>query len=83
MDGIIQQNGTVLHMAVGLDPVGDRAHRQRHIRERSPLWQGEEHLTALEGRDLLQLDFMTLYQGGSIPGHGRSGSGTCDAWSSM
>lgn len=83
MDDIIQQNGAVLHMAVGLDPVGDRAHRQRHIRERSPLWQGEEHLTALEGRDLLQLDFMTLYQGGSIPGHGRSGSGTCDAWSSM
>lgn len=42
-----------------LHPVGDRAHEQGEIREGSPLWQGEEHLTDLEGRDLLHLDFMS------------------------
>jgi len=39
MDGTFQQNGAVLNRAVGLDPVGDmgRAHKQRNIREGSPL----------------------------------------------
>lgn len=39
MDGTIQQNGTVLHRAVGQDPVGDtgRAHKQGDVREGSPL----------------------------------------------
>lgn len=66
-----------------LHPVGDRAHEQGEIREGSPLWQGEEHLTDLEGRDLLHLDFMSWCQGGSIPEHRSSGIGTCDTWSSM
>lgn len=59
MDGTIQQNSAVLYGAGGLDPVGDRAHKQDDTTGGSPLWQGEEHLTSLEGRDLLQLDFMS------------------------
>lgn len=81
--GTIQQNSTVLYRAGRLDPVRDRAHKQGNTTEGSPLWQGEEHLTALEGRDMLQLDSVSWCKGGSILGCRRSGSGTCDAWSSM
>lgn len=81
MGGTFQQNGTLLHRAVGQDPVGDagRAHKQGDVREGSPLWQGEDHLTALEVGDSLQLNFMTSCQGRPILGHGRSGSGACYA----
>lgn len=53
MDDTFQQNGAVLHRAVGQDPVGDRgrAHKHGNIREGRPLWQGEEHLTAVEVGD--------------------------------
>ena len=42
MDDTFQQNGAVLHRAVGQDPVGDRgrAHKHGNIREGRPLWQG-------------------------------------------
>lgn len=69
MDGTSQQNGAVLHRAVGRDPVGDtdRAHKQGNIREGSPLWLGEEHLTALEAGGSLH-GLRDLVPGKTYPG---------------